>query len=473
MTRISRLLSVALPLLLCTPAAARTWHIAPDGSGDAPTIQAGIDSAGPGDDVLLEAGVYTWASQHATGSLARLKSGVTLHSEAGAAATVLDAESHGRVIVCQDVGDGVRIDGLTIAHGNVIGTGGGILVAGASNPTIAHCVLQHNRADIPVNGRGGAGISCDVATILYCDFLDNVAFSIFTALGGGIYCGAARIDHCTFLRNGCTVGDSQAGSAGGAIYSHAAQIADCTFEGNFAGAFVSGVGGAIEEAGVASIERCVFRSNTANLAGGAIGAQSGSITSCLFVDNKASGTFTSYPSGGAVRAGSVTISGCAFLGNVARHVRTDGPGFGGAVNVDQGTIESCTLVGNSGGTSAGIGGLRLGSGTIRNTIVAGTTAGATCAGSPSWMCCDLYGNVAGDAICGTDGGDNFSADPQFCVADPVTSLNVTIQSDSPCALGNHPNGASCGLIGTGPVGCGTVSVQQRTWSEVKSLYNYK
>ena len=49
------LLSMALSV---APAHGATWHIMPDGTGDAPSIQAGVDSAGVGDTVALAAGTY-------------------------------------------------------------------------------------------------------------------------------------------------------------------------------------------------------------------------------------------------------------------------------------------------------------------------------------------------------------------------------------------------------------------------------
>jgi hypothetical protein len=49
--------AVLAPLLLLSLAAqtahARTWHVLNDGSGDAPTVQAGINSSSVGDTVLL------------------------------------------------------------------------------------------------------------------------------------------------------------------------------------------------------------------------------------------------------------------------------------------------------------------------------------------------------------------------------------------------------------------------------------
>jgi len=47
------LLAAALSLVVASPLWSRTWEITLDGLGDAPTIQAGIDSAAAGDTVLV------------------------------------------------------------------------------------------------------------------------------------------------------------------------------------------------------------------------------------------------------------------------------------------------------------------------------------------------------------------------------------------------------------------------------------
>lgn len=45
-------------IALVSPASPRTWYITPDGTGDAPTIQAGCDSTASEDTVLVAAGTY-------------------------------------------------------------------------------------------------------------------------------------------------------------------------------------------------------------------------------------------------------------------------------------------------------------------------------------------------------------------------------------------------------------------------------
>jgi hypothetical protein len=69
---------------------------------------------------------------------------------------------------------------------------------------------------------------------------------------------------------------------------------------------------------------------------------------------------------------------------------------------------------------------------------------------------------------GTNG--NISADPQFCGVNPDISGNFYLQSDSPCAPGNHPDGFDCGIIGKYSVGCGSVSAMRSSWGEIKGLF---
>ena len=75
MPRPSGFLAAAL-LMLAPPCLSRTWHILPDGSGDAPTIRAGVDSAAVGDTLEIACGTYY--EHHIV-----VKSGLVLRSETG------------------------------------------------------------------------------------------------------------------------------------------------------------------------------------------------------------------------------------------------------------------------------------------------------------------------------------------------------------------------------------------------------
>lgn len=61
---------------------------------------------------------------------------------------------------------------------------------------------------------------------------------------------------------------------------------------------------------------------------------------------------------------------------------------------------------------------------------------------------------------------NFSLDPQFC---GVEIGNYFLRSTSPCLPENNPYG-HVELVGPLGAGCGTVSVEERTWGSIKAMY---
>ena len=105
------------PLLLIgfvlhsTDVPARTWHITPDGLGDAATIKAGIDSATAGDTVLVSCGIYYESGID-------MRSGVVLLGEtAEGDSAVIDAQERFNVFNCSGCDSGTLIEGLTIRNG--------------------------------------------------------------------------------------------------------------------------------------------------------------------------------------------------------------------------------------------------------------------------------------------------------------------------------------------------------------------
>ena len=57
-------------------------------------------------------------------------------------------------------------------------------------------------------------------------------------------------------------------------------------------------------------------------------------------------------------------------------------------------------------------------------------------------------------------------DPQFCGEDPLSSENFYLQSDSPCSAANNP---TCGLIGVFGVQCNEVSIEPKSWGQIKKI----
>jgi hypothetical protein len=112
---------------------------------------------------------------------------------------------------------------------------------------------------------------------------------------------------------------------------------------------------------------------------------------------------------------------------------------------------------------------------IANSIISGSKYGIRGLGANiSLQCNNVFNNEVNYAILyyldPTGQNGNISVDAQFCSIDPVAYNNYYLQSDSPCAPGNHPDAYPCGLIGCEPVGCGTTGIEKTSWSNVKQLF---
>ncbi len=208
--------SSAMVRLMVTPPP-RTWHV-PD---EAPTIQAGIDSAAVGDTVMVACGVYYETD-------IALKSGVTLVSETGDpdCVTIEAAGRSDRLVSCSYVNDGALVSGITLRRGST-SESGGIVHCSHSSPAFINCVL-----DGGFGGVAGGAVAAEqfsAPSFEDCVFTDNYGLS-----GGAV--AVRDSSEATFLR--CVFGGNLADSYGGAVYCDSGslvEIVSCTMVANAAG----------------------------------------------------------------------------------------------------------------------------------------------------------------------------------------------------------------------------------------------
>lgn len=400
MFRTARLVVPALVCVLPSVGSGRTWHVNPDGSGDAPTIQVALDGAAPGDTVALACGTY---HEHDI----RLATGVTLRGESGDPSCVtLDAGGLGRVLHADRIGT-ARVSGLTVTGGRTEGEwpdglGGGVLSEGTVLE-IERCVFAGNSA----NKGGGACFLWEGGVVSESTFRGNDAIQ-----GSAVNCWAAE-----------------------------ASFEACRFVGNVA------LEGAVACIGAApDFAACAFDSNVATYGGALFGKWSNAgaeVTDCTFTANEAT-------DGGALlfQQGDVFVTRSAFVANRAS-------AQGGAVHLDRTgcTLRQCTVVRNA----TGDGGVMFsGPAAILtlDAVILASSEGAALAcdrGRVTIRRSDLFGNAGGDwtgCAAGLDSaGGNFSADPDFC--DPDAG-DFRVTSGSPL-LPEHNEGGI--LIGAFAAGC--------------------
>ena len=272
----------------------------------AQSIQGAINS-GLFDEIVLSEGTYNQLVDFG-GAAITLRS-TDPDNPAVVAATIIDGTFLGdSVITCDDdEGPDTVILGLTIMGGEATGggpgnRGGGIRChPGTAAPTIDRCVIRDN------DGIFGGGIyngSAPAPTIIDCVFRDNNADD-----GGGAYINGDCIITGTRFEGNTTTGN------GGALRTQGATLTDCQFVANLAD--VEG-GGVFAEPGSLTIDRCVFDSNAAPVGGGLyMNTDGGSslITNSLFLRNDASST----GAGMFIRTPTEVIA-CTFVGNTSGNI---------------------------------------------------------------------------------------------------------------------------------------------------------
>ncbi len=224
---------------------ATTWYVKPDGTGDAPTIQAAIDSAVsgstvPGDTVLLADGTYTGEGNWQINYNGKI---IVVHSESGEPELCV-IDCHGLTWGFRFVsgeGPGAVLEGVTVTNGST-GSASAVQIS-ASSPTLRNCIFSNNYSSPPPGVAGGGAMFIKgniliVTNIEDCKFIGNSSFGS----GGAAVISEASVsfDGCEFYNNWSNAGN------GGAIYTNISSWASfyhCTFAENSASP--GGLGGAI------------------------------------------------------------------------------------------------------------------------------------------------------------------------------------------------------------------------------------
>jgi len=191
---------------------ARTWLILPDGTGDAPTIQAGIDSAAAGDTLLLSDGTFTGTGNHDV----RVLKEIVILSQGGCERTVIDCQHAGPAFLLGDWADeyerGPALEGITIVNGGsesgdyrdrpaIVGAGTQVTIdscaitGSAGHGVYLYTSLATIRNSV-IGHCGGAGVSLtnSIVTMTDCVIRDNAA-----CVGGED--GSVDMTRCRIDRN--------------------------------------------------------------------------------------------------------------------------------------------------------------------------------------------------------------------------------------------------------------------------------
>lgn len=426
------------------------------------TIQPAIDACAVGDTVLVGPGTYS-----GPGNTLLDFHGVdlVLKSTHGSAQTIIDGEAKTRGINLE-TGETLasRIEGFTVQdcyYEGGVGPGGGMRCSYAS-VTMDDMVFLNNRDD---SGGGGLSIGYGELAMTNSKFENNYgringggldATSTAVTLsdvefvgnasnwGGGICIDTSGLPSSLALERVTFIGNRAIHSGGGLcaiLYHSDFAIRRCAFIENTTDDWYGG-GAFIDNEATGSIEYSLFQGNWADSEGGGFSIQHHSNVTLDHVDFIGNGSFSGCGGLNVYFYCQVVATQCTLYGNRTLY------DHGGGVYVASSplTMDRCIVAASEGAGFYGTGPVTL-----------------------ELICCDVYGNSAGNytgtAIDQTGIKGTFCEDPQFC-GNPGSG-NFLLQSDSPCAPGQHDCDS---YIGSQSVGCGTTPVEKASISSIKARY---
>jgi parallel beta-helix repeat protein len=354
-----------LGLAVCLPAApadAATLNV----PGQYATIQAAIDAAQPGDQVVVADGVYRGDGNK---NLSFAGKAITVRSASGDPATcIIDCEGSGRGfdLNASETAPAV-VGGFTIRNGNTW-SGAGVICSG-SGMTLSNCTISGNTSvsgallcssgsprviNCTISANTASGLNCGAGvyiTNIHCSpTFTNCTISANTASGEYSGGGVVSISYAVPTFTNCTISgntDTGAHSGGGVWCSYSdATFVNCTISGNTG---ANGGGGVSGCRASPTLINCRIAGNTTSGSYGGSGMffmceeSSPLLINCTFNGNRATGS--QYASCVASAESSPTLINCTFSGNTASGAQYNGCVFTGSGSYP--TLTNCVLWGDT------------------------------------------------------------------------------------------------------------------------------
>jgi hypothetical protein len=280
------LIFIVVFLSLVLSCQGRTITVDCNGAADFDNIQAAINDANDGDEIVVYPCTYTGDGNRDIDFLGKA---ITVRSQDGPQSCVIDCagtfeDNHrGFYFVSGEDANSI-LDGFTITNGYVVTEceGGAAVYCYQSRPTIRNCVITHNTARLHPNSRcvcygGGIYVGQSSPTITHCVISGNAVGRY--GLGGGVSChleSQLSLHNCIISTN-TAYGDHSEGGGIYCGYTAGLTIVNCTIAGNA----TSGYGGGIcldDSTDFIALNSILWRNSANQIFGG--GAGSRAVTTC-------------------------------------------------------------------------------------------------------------------------------------------------------------------------------------------------